>query len=44
MELANKLVEEIGGNIKFWQKKVIDIASYVHYHPELSVWEVNNFY
>jgi hypothetical protein len=33
MELSNKLVEEIGGNVKFWQKKITDIAAYVHYHP-----------
>lgn len=44
MELANRLVEEIGGTNKFWQKKITDIASYVTYHPELSLWEVNNFY
>lgn len=44
MELANKLVEEIGGSPKFWQKKVTDVAVYVQYHPELAVWEVNSFY
>jgi hypothetical protein len=44
MELANRLVEEIGGTNKFWQKKITDIATYVMYHPELSLWEVNNFY
>lgn len=44
MELANRLVDEIGGTNKFWQKKITDIATYVAYHPELSLWEVNNFY
>jgi hypothetical protein len=43
MELANRLVEEIGGTTKFWLKKVTDLAVYVTYHPELSVWEVNSF-
>jgi hypothetical protein len=33
MELANKLVDEIGGSIKFWQKKITDISAYVQYHP-----------
>lgn len=33
MELANRLVDEIGGNTKFWQKKITDIATSVQYHP-----------
>lgn len=44
MELANRLVEDIGGTNKFWQKKITDIATSVVYHPELSLWEVNTFY
>ena len=44
MELARKLTDEIGGNIKFWQTKITDIGIYVFYHPELSLWEINSFY
>ncbi len=44
MELSNKLVEEVGGTPKFWQSKITDIAQYVTYHPQLSIWEVNSFY
>lgn len=44
MELSNKLVEEVGGSIKFWQAKITDIAVYIYYHPNLSIWEVNSFY
>ena len=41
MELANQLVGDIGGNIKFWQNKIVDLANNTTYHPELSIWEVN---
>jgi hypothetical protein len=44
MELANRLVEQLGGTLKFWQNKVLDIAASVSYHPELSIWEVNRAY
>lgn len=44
MELARRLTDEIGGNIKFWQTKITDIGIYVFYHTELSLWEINSFY
>jgi hypothetical protein len=27
--------------VKFWQNKILDIASSTTYHPELYIWEVN---
>ena len=44
MELSNRLVEHLGGTVNFWQNKIYDIATYVNYHPELSIWEVNRYY
>jgi hypothetical protein len=44
MELANHCVSEIGGDVKFWQNKIIDIANYVNYHSELSIWETYRAY
>ena len=41
MELANNLVQIIGGDVKFWQNKILDIACNQNYHNELSIWEVN---
>ena len=44
MELANTMVRDIGGTVKFWQNKAIDIATYTCYHSSLSVWEPNRVY
>lgn len=41
MELANKLVGELGGSLSFWQNKILDVASNTSYHPDLSIWEPN---
>jgi hypothetical protein len=38
MELSNRLVENLGGTVNFWQNKIFDMATYVSYHPELSIW------
>lgn len=33
MELAIELEAKLGGDIKFWQNKIVDLANYVFYHP-----------
>ena len=42
MELSTQLAEEIGGDKRFWQNKIVDFASYKTYHPDLSIWEINH--
>lgn len=42
--VTNKLVEELGGTLKFWQNKVLDIAVNISFHPDLSLWQINKAY
>lgn len=41
MELANQLVQNLGGTIKFWQNKICDVACNSAYPPDLTIWEPN---
>lgn len=37
-------MEELGGTLKFWQNKVLDIAVNISFHPDLSLWQINKAY
>jgi len=41
MELASKLASTLGGDVKYWQNKILDIAGNVVYHSELTIWEIS---
>lgn len=34
----------MGGNIKFWQDAIVDVADYVDYSDNFRIWEVRKVF
>jgi hypothetical protein len=44
IELADFLMQELGGSLKYWQYIIVDVAEQITYTNELSVWQVRKIY
>jgi hypothetical protein len=44
IELADLLVQEFGGSLKYWQYVVVDVAELISYTNEVNVWQVRKIY
>lgn len=44
IELADILVQELGGSLKYWQNIIVDVAEQVSYTSDLNVWQVRKIY
>ena len=44
MQLAEELIRTFGGEAKFWQSKIYEIANNQVYYGKFTMWEVNKVY